>query len=80
MIKFLILKLRYIMLYLKVAEVSPVIKEGLLSGKLVARESGQASPCLDLSRLNHQLAEDMKQECHVSINISNVVKFFIHSY
>jgi len=50
-----------VILLSQVAEVSPVIKEGLLSGKLVARESGQASPCLDLSRLNHQLAEDMKQ-------------------
>eukprot|EP00088_Acartia_fossae_P030687 TRINITY_DN3168_c0_g1_i2.p1 TRINITY_DN3168_c0_g1~~TRINITY_DN3168_c0_g1_i2.p1 ORF type:complete len:628 (-),score=114.81 TRINITY_DN3168_c0_g1_i2:357-2132(-) len=49
-----------VILLQQVAEISPIVKEGLLTGKLVARESGQASPCLDLGRLNHQLAVDMK--------------------
>lgn len=32
----------------KVADICPVIKEALSSGRLIIMESGQGSPCLDL--------------------------------
>jgi hypothetical protein len=39
----------------QVAEISPLIKDSLESGKLLARDSGQGSPCLDLARLNFEV-------------------------
>ena len=39
------------------AKISGVISEGLESGRLVARDSGQGSPCLDLARLNNEVKE-----------------------
>jgi len=48
-----------VLLLQQVAELSSVIKEGLENGRLIARDSGQGSPCLDLARLNNQLADDM---------------------
>ncbi len=40
---------------LQVAEICPIVKESLESGKLLARDSGQGSPCLDLARLNFEV-------------------------
>jgi hypothetical protein len=42
-------------LVLQVAEICPIVKESLESGKLLARDSGQGSPCLDLARLNFEV-------------------------
>ena len=36
----------------QVADISAVIRTGLETGQLVARDSGQGSPCLDLARMN----------------------------
>jgi len=44
----------------QLSEISPVIKSGLDSGRLVARDSGQGSPCLDLARMNRDLTEEME--------------------
>ena len=46
----------------QVAEISPVIKKGLEGGMLVARDSGQGSPCLDLARMHCDLAEEMESQ------------------
>eukprot|EP00090_Calanus_glacialis_P034823 TRINITY_DN5891_c0_g1_i1.p1 TRINITY_DN5891_c0_g1~~TRINITY_DN5891_c0_g1_i1.p1 ORF type:complete len:780 (-),score=227.21 TRINITY_DN5891_c0_g1_i1:391-2730(-) len=46
----------------QVAEISAVIRTGLETGQLVARDSGQGSPCLDLARMNFELAEEMKSQ------------------
>ena len=40
----------------QVAEVSPVVQAGLDSGQLVARDSGQGSPCLDLARMHGEVS------------------------
>jgi hypothetical protein len=42
-------------LVLQIAEICPIVKESLESGKLLARDSGQGSPCLDLARLNFEV-------------------------
>ena len=39
----------------QVSKMSPVISEGLDTGMLVARDSGQGSPCLDLARMNQEV-------------------------
>ena len=36
----------------QVSRVSGVVSEALSSGMLVARDSGQGSPCLDLARMH----------------------------
>ena len=41
------------------SEISPVIRSALEEGRLVARDSGQGSPCLDLARINNKLSTDM---------------------
>ena len=41
--------------FMKVSELSSVIKAGLDSDQLIARDSGQGSPCLDLAKLNDQV-------------------------
>jgi len=46
----------------QVAELSSVLRAGLESGQLVARDSGQGSPCLDLARMNFELAEEMTSQ------------------
>jgi len=43
----------------EVSSISDVIKTGLEEGRLVARDSGQGSPCLDLARINNQLSCEM---------------------
>ncbi|CAG0878879.1 unnamed protein product [Darwinula stevensoni] len=43
-----------------VAKVCPVIKDALAQGILSILESGQGSPCLDLSRLSRELCEAME--------------------
>ena len=43
---------------LQVAKISGVISDGLESGRLVARDSGQGSPCLDLARLNNEVTDN----------------------
>ena len=43
---------------LQVAKISGVISDGLESGRLVARDSGQGSPCLDLARLNNEVKDN----------------------
>ena len=40
------------LLLYRVSKISPVIANGLSTGRLTCFSSGQASPCLDLSRLN----------------------------
>ena len=40
----------------QVARISEVISASLESGRLVARDSGQGSPCLDLARLNNEVS------------------------
>ena len=40
---------------MKVSELSSVIKAGLDTDQLIARDSGQGSPCLDLAKLNDQV-------------------------
>ena len=40
------------LLLYRVSKISPVIANGLSTGRLTCYSSGQASPCLDLSRLN----------------------------
>ena len=40
------------LLLYRVSKISPIIANGLSSGRLTCYSSGQASPCLDLSRLN----------------------------
>ena len=40
----------------QVAKISEVISDSLESGRLVARDSGQGSPCLDLARLNNEVS------------------------
>ena len=39
----------------QVSKMSPVISEALDTGMLVARDSGQGSPCLDLARMNQEV-------------------------
>ena len=39
----------------QVARLSEVISSGLDTGRLVARDSGQGSPCLDLARINAEV-------------------------
>ena len=39
----------------QVSRVSGVGSEALSSGMLVARDSGQGSPCLDLARINAEV-------------------------
>ena len=39
----------------QVAEISDVIRTSLETGLLVARDSGQGSPCLDLARMNFEV-------------------------
>ena len=41
--------------FMKVSELSSVIKAGLDTDQLIARDSGQGSPCLDLAKLNDQV-------------------------
>lgn len=48
-----------IMLMKQVATVCPIINQHLDSGTLCIRESGQASPCLDLSRLPISLLDEL---------------------
>ncbi|KAK7080541.1 Pantothenate kinase 4 [Halocaridina rubra] len=48
------------MLMKQVAAVCPIINKNLETGVLSIRESGQASPCLDLSRLPRSLVEDLR--------------------
>ena len=38
-----------------ISKVSPVINSSLESGLLVARDSGQGSPCLDLARMHYEV-------------------------
>jgi len=46
----------------QVSKVSPLICSALDTKMLVARDSGQGSPCLDLARMNQELAEEMVNE------------------
>ena len=41
----------------QVARLSEVISCGLDTGRLVARDSGQGSPCLDLARINAEVGK-----------------------
>ena len=47
------------LLLYKVSKISPTIANALASGKLTSFSSGQASPCLDLTRLN-KVTENFK--------------------
>ena len=40
------------LLLYKISKISPVISNAISTGRLTCYSSGQASPCLDLSRLN----------------------------
>ena len=40
------------LLLYKISKISPVISNAISTGRLTCFSSGQASPCLDLSRLN----------------------------
>ncbi|RZF32049.1 hypothetical protein LSTR_LSTR005953 [Laodelphax striatellus] len=42
------------------AAICPIISRALTNGELVAMETAQAGPCLDLSRLNGELAKQMR--------------------
>lgn len=46
-----------VLLLREVASICPIIATALENGNLLAMDSGQQSPCLDLSRLNRTLAE-----------------------
>jgi hypothetical protein len=48
----------------RASKVSPTIAEALLSGRLSCFNSGQASPCLDLARLN-KVTRDITFSVHV---------------
>jgi len=50
------------LLLTQVATISSVIDSALKSGQLVARDSGQGSPCLDLAKLNCDLAREMEDK------------------
>ena len=41
----------------QVSRVSGVVSDALSSGMLVARDSGQGSPCLDLARINAEVGK-----------------------
>jgi len=47
------------LLLYRVSKISPIIANGLNTGRLTCYSSGQASPCLDLSRLNKTLVDAM---------------------
>ncbi|XP_068218382.1 4'-phosphopantetheine phosphatase [Palaemon carinicauda] len=52
----------------QVTAICPIMKKHLQAGTLCIRESGQASPCLDLSRLPLSLVEDLcKWSCDLVI-------------
>ena len=41
----------------QVSRMSQVVSEALQSGMLVARDSGQGSPCLDLARMHCEVSQ-----------------------
>ena len=43
------------LLLVNISKMSPVINSGLETGMLVARDSGQGSPCLDLARMHYEV-------------------------
>ena len=46
------------LLLYKISKISPVIANAISTGRLTCFSSGQASPCLDLSRLNKVLRKE----------------------
>ena len=49
----------------QVADISPVIRTSLDTGLLVARDSGQGSPCLDLARMNFEVSISSHLGCFI---------------